>query len=741
MKSAKQPGTYFRMVCSYIAVFLLPAVIIMMLLYGIFMEPVNEQALQLTIDAAEAAESACERQIQQAVTFYGMFLENTNLSNSFTPSDIVAVQDIKTKLKALKIPSNGAESFVYSYGDEYLYSSSTSYSIQRFLDFYHIEGTRTVETFQELLSDRKKALSIAMKVNDSKGGVMMLLHESYNARYLFYYLPHSAIASLFHDAMVSNEGLAMIHYEQDAAPLAFVFNDSQIGLEQYMNQLQRSADLFSGQSGVITSAIRVGNQDCVLVRCRASAFGLRYTMILHGAMEKRLQTVLFSFLLMMLISLILGTAFALYISRKTYQPIKCLRSKAGELIAGNPAMQDKDDYRNIYDAMEKLSNQNLLMRASVNDMQAYLTYKLFKGDMKNVEENNQLQRFFGISSYGSALRVCVVIYRQPTSVAKMNQQIRGILTENVQMIAQQLEEDRYALILIGDDRRRESIAEALKRIADQEDIKCVCVGELEYDLQMIPVSYVQARVTADCMTEAGMNGLLAYQSMSLAQPCTLLIEKIERALQQGDHSAVQCQLYALRQQIEDNNLMELRVLSNNLLMLLKRYCEENNRAHLAPDCGESYMILQYETAEEFKPLIDMLCERFQLAMLSEEEGKMESRQMDEVFQYLQTHYTSAELSVQQVMDEYGLDVQTMTEQFRRRVGMLPSDYIAKLRMDQAKRLLIRTDMSVADVGMEVGFMNTNSFIRRRKQRSTFSFRKCRSFLLAFFAQYTNSLRK
>ena len=57
--SEKRKGsTYLQMACSYLLVFLLPVLVSSALIYYIFMEPVNEQAMQLTIDDARMAEEA-----------------------------------------------------------------------------------------------------------------------------------------------------------------------------------------------------------------------------------------------------------------------------------------------------------------------------------------------------------------------------------------------------------------------------------------------------------------------------------------------------------------------------------------------------------------------------------------------------------------------------------------------------------------------------------------------------------
>lgn len=704
-------NTYVRMVCSYILVFLLPVLVAGALIYYIFMEPVNDQAMQLTIDDARMAEEACERQVQQAVNFYAVFIGNDRLADSFLPSDFEEVRLLKMQLKTFVVSTDGMDAFLYCQGDQFLYSAGSSTTLKRFLSFYPIEEMSSEQEFYEMLGSERETCARVFQVGGAKQGLMMLIHEAGNAKYLFFYMPQSQVETLFSGALTGNRGLAMIHRQGNSQPLAYVLSDAGRSLAEYLEALEGSGLEEAG--GDYTCKLRVAGQDCVLVSMPSEMFGLRYTTVLFGDMERRLEAVTLGFWLMMLITLLFGVTLALLISRKNYQPIRRLRAKAGELVADGAG--DKDDYGNIYHAMEDLGNQNMLMRASVSDMQAYLTHKLFKGDMKNVEESNQLQRFFGISAYAAIYRVCVLYYERAVPVHEMNRQVRSLLPEGVQMIAQQLDGDRYAIILSGPNPSREAISGVLKRLAEQQNVRCVAAGHLQYELQRIPISYVEAMVTGEIMLSGGITGLLMYASISLAQPCSLMVEKVERALSEDDGASVQCLLYEVKQRLPDTSVQELRVLSNNLIQLLKGYCEEKGQNQLALDYAESYMILQYATAEEFVPLLDSLCERFQRVMSASGVENGESRRIDVIHQYLLQHYNDAELSVQHLADEYGMSMANFSELFKRKAGMLPSDYIAKLRMDQSKRLLIRTNMSVSDIGMEVGFLNANSFIRRFKQ--------------------------
>lgn len=58
--------------------------------------------------------------------------------------------------------------------------------------------------------------------------------------------------------------------------------------------------------------------------------------------------------------------------------------------------------------------------------------------------------------------------------------------------------------------------------------------------------------------------------------------------------------------------------------------------------------------------------------------------------------------------------------FRSLVGMNPYEYITNLRINEAKRLLIHTSLSVSKIADQTGFLDTNNFIRRFRSRTNLS---------------------
>ncbi|MBP3391232.1 MAG: helix-turn-helix transcriptional regulator [Clostridia bacterium] len=55
--------------------------------------------------------------------------------------------------------------------------------------------------------------------------------------------------------------------------------------------------------------------------------------------------------------------------------------------------------------------------------------------------------------------------------------------------------------------------------------------------------------------------------------------------------------------------------------------------------------------------------------------------------------------------------------FRSLVGMSPYEYIINLRINEAKQLLINTSFSVNKIADQIGFLDTNNFIRRFRSRT------------------------
>lgn len=83
-------------------------------------------------------------------------------------------------------------------------------------------------------------------------------------------------------------------------------------------------------------------------------------------------------------------------------------------------------------------------------------------------------------------------------------------------------------------------------------------------------------------------------------------------------------------------------------------------------------------------------------------------------QYINDHY-SEELPISQLAAIENYNVSYYTEWFKQKTGFLPSEFIQNTRIEQAKVLLLNTDLKINEIANRVGYKNNSAFARTFSQ--------------------------
>jgi|GEM_PF-4879875 len=86
--------------------------------------------------------------------------------------------------------------------------------------------------------------------------------------------------------------------------------------------------------------------------------------------------------------------------------------------------------------------------------------------------------------------------------------------------------------------------------------------------------------------------------------------------------------------------------------------------------------------------------------------------MLDIINYMQAHFLDPNLSMSSIADIYSLSTVRLSLDFKEAVGISPSEYLLRLRMERAKALLTETDIPVKDICLAVGYVDASGFIRR-----------------------------
>jgi AraC-like DNA-binding protein len=68
-------------------------------------------------------------------------------------------------------------------------------------------------------------------------------------------------------------------------------------------------------------------------------------------------------------------------------------------------------------------------------------------------------------------------------------------------------------------------------------------------------------------------------------------------------------------------------------------------------------------------------------------------------------------NIEDIAKNMGITERALQNGFRIKTGLTVLQYVLQLRMDKAKTLLVRSDLTISDIGLEVGYSDSSFFIR------------------------------
>ena len=123
-------------------------------------------------------------------------------------------------------------------------------------------------------------------------------------------------------------------------------------------------------------------------------------------------------------------------------------------------------------------------------------------------------------------------------------------------------------------------------------------------------------------------------------------------------------------------------------------------------------IREYEFFEQFKITILELYSRKLYA--EAKEANVYSPLINKVVKYIQANFTS-DISLEKCAEYVDTSYTHLSREFKKETGMRFVEYLNQLRINKAKSLLIRNDVTMKDIVEQAGFRNYNYFFKVFKE--------------------------
>ena len=150
-------------------------------------------------------------------------------------------------------------------------------------------------------------------------------------------------------------------------------------------------------------------------------------------------------------------------------------------------------------------------------------------------------------------------------------------------------------------------------------------------------------------------------------------------------------------------------LYTELFFVVHEFCQEN-RIPLPESLRQEDLlekrILLTNSVDDFLTLACQLCEE---VMEVRPGGSRHTPSAEQARAYIDRHYMDPELSLSSVANAVSVSPNHLSTLFKSKIGVGFSEYLTEVRIRQAKRLLITSDLRVSEVGERVGYQNMEYF--------------------------------
>ncbi len=287
-----------------------------------------------------------------------------------------------------------------------------------------------------------------------------------------------------------------------------------------------------------------------------------------------------------------------------------------------------------------------------------------------------------------------------------------------------MEHDAHAILLSGDDadaleREAHEFAAAVLHIKDSiKATLTIAIGTVQEGLELVKVSFADAQSAMNFRHVMGKNTVITLDDIDHltqeVQPDTDkkdLVEKVRLGLVDD----AQQLLTNLEDQLCNTRLElgEVRLLAVDMLLALFKGAESWasgwSREHQDKKAEYYSRINKMQTVAEIVELLRSLVDSLAQYMSASDSQRASVDIVDEITNYIETHYAEHGLSLQEVGQHVHLNPVYLSVLFKKKKKITFTGFLLQIRMTKAMEMLRTTDLKTYEVAEKTGYSSPEYF--------------------------------
>jgi YesN/AraC family two-component response regulator len=714
-------------------VFLIPFSVLSFIVYYNSVSSLRAEIEQSNITKLEQVKKNTDERMQELAALAARIAYDPRLTPYMMSTDYYSGEAIE-ELKKYKANSSIIEElFVYYHAKDMLYSTNGSYPLDLLLDkkyrFKDWEKKQFTEDLHTKLPLIKPANDVVTKDGNQERMISYLFPITPNnpAPYgtVMFFIKESIMKDQMETILGDFEGNAYIFNEKDEEIAAAVHDSTITKADQ-----NRITD---GGQGI--NKLKINGDEYSRATVKSDVSGWTFAMVMDtDQFFEKLEHTKRLIILVIAAIFALGLGLAVYLGKTQYKPIR----KLFELTNNGIASENNNELETIQHRVSHVLQDYQNIHETVDLQQPFardqLLIRLLKGDIKDDTEIDKMLNALKIPMKAEAYFVAVISFTKRTAkeeqVEEREQALHGLLqftlTNATCHGVNLLYNDAFALIISLEqkqDKTVESRQQVLKEIhyymEQTLSVKpTIGVGLTCEQKKWINRSYIEALAAIEYQFMYSTGSIIYFEDIHLEQELAFgyPVEdqmKLMQSLKQGDAAVAKETLSGMF------SMLAAKGFSIHVAKLIY-YDMINTVIKTVTDLGLKEDLQSLDRLAEFSStgqlhqdlltIIEKVCNE----VAKDKESHNDQLRKD-ILAYIKEHFDQYDLSLGKIAVAFQLSASYISRFIKDQTGVNFTEYVQELRMEYVKQQLIKSDDSIKQIVMDVGYKDVANFTRKFKQ--------------------------
>lgn len=230
-------------------------------------------------------------------------------------------------------------------------------------------------------------------------------------------------------------------------------------------------------------------------------------------------------------------------------------------------------------------------------------------------------------------------------------------------------------------------------------------------------AYLEADTAFDNRLLVDNSRIIHFSDIAVKEQVELIpdtyIQRLKNAIRTGDKIEAKTVIADVCSYLRTSgqSLLTFRILCNDIAHMMIKEWNENNTAF--ENIYSVFTLSQCLTIQDFNDILLNIC--CKILDCKDVVNTKYSDMVTKAIDYMKNNYHNPDLNMGLLADKLGISGVTLAVEFKNAMGTSPSDYLAMIRIENAKQLLRETQLLVKEVSVTVGYEDDNVFTRRFKK--------------------------